>query len=413
MNGPSAATATQHRDLRTGRTIWMRHRRPPLDITAFTRSLSCDVAVIGAGISGALIAETLSEAGLDVVVIDRRAPAEGSTAASTALLQYELDMPLSHMAERIGKARAVRIWQRSRLAVDSLRSRTERLGLRVDAATRRSLYLDGNVLDPAALAAEAEARREAGFEVELIGPAAVLERYGIRNRHAIVGFDNYSADPRRMAAAYLHIAQARGARIYVPAEVSGVEPSASGVILDIEGRGEVRAKHAIFATGYEMLKGVPRKGNYIMSTWSIATKPQPRAIWPDAAMIWEASDPYLYIRTTPDGAVICGGEDEEFADEQARDAKIAAKTATLEAKLGKLLPAIDPTAAFAWAGSFGNSPLGTPTVGRVPHMPNCYAAMGYGGNGITFSMMAAQILRNEICGGGDADADLFSFHRNF
>ncbi|WP_337180286.1 FAD-binding oxidoreductase [Sphingopyxis granuli] len=369
--------------------------------------------MIGAGISGALIAETLSEAGLDVVVIDRRAPAEGSTAASTALLQYELDMPLSHMAERIGKARAVRIWQRSRLAVDSLRSRTERLGLRVDAATRRSLYLDGNVLDPAALAAEAEARREAGFEVELIGPAAVLERYGIRNRHAIVGFDNYSADPRRMAAAYLHIAQARGARIYVPAEVSGVEPSASGVILDIEGRGEVRAKHAIFATGYEMLKGVPRKGNYIMSTWSIATKPQPRAIWPDAAMIWEASDPYLYIRTTPDGAVICGGEDEEFADEQARDAKIAAKTATLEAKLGKLLPAIDPTAAFAWAGSFGNSPLGTPTVGRVPHMPNCYAAMGYGGNGITFSMMAAQILRNEICGGGDADADLFSFHRNF
>lgn len=46
-------------------------------------------------------------------------------------------------------------------------------------------------------------------------------------------------------------------------------------------------------------------------------------------------------------------------------------------------------------------------------MKNCYAAMGYGGNGVTFSMMAAQILRGLIVGTGDPDADLFSFHRRF
>src|SRR3546814_5601673 len=65
------------------------------------------------------------------------------------------------------------------------------------------------------------------------------------------------------------------------------------------------------ATGYEMMKGIPRKGNRIISSWSIATRPQPRAIWPTAAMIWEAADPYLYIRTTPRGEVICGGERSE------------------------------------------------------------------------------------------------------
>ena len=32
--------------------------------------------------------------------------------------------------------------------------------------------------------------------------------------------------------------------------------------------------------------------------------------------IWEASDPYLYMRATADGRVICGGEDEEFSDEE-------------------------------------------------------------------------------------------------
>ncbi len=46
-------------------------------------------------------------------------------------------------------------------------------------------------------------------------------------------------------------------------------------------------------------------------------------------------------------------------------------------------------------------------------MPNCYAVLGYGGNGITFSMMAAQILRGMICGSGDPDSDLFSFSRKF
>lgn len=413
MSEPPAGPATQHRDLRTGRTIWMERRRPSLDVMPFRRSLTADVAVVGAGISGALIAEMLSEAGLDVVILDRRGAAEGSTAASTALLQYELDMPLSILAKRIGRARAARLWRRSRLAVDGLRSRTERLGLSVDAATRPSLYLDGTILDPDALAEEADARREAGFEVELIGPGEVQRRYGIRRRHAIVGFGNYSADPRRMALGYLNAAIARGARLFAPAEVSAVECSENGVTLAIADGGEVRAAKAIFATGYEMLKGIPLKGNHVISTWVIATRPQPGRIWHDAAIIWEASDPYLYIRTTPDGAVICGGEDEDIADAEERDARIAVKTATLERKLGALLPGIDATAAFAWAGSFGNNGLGIPTVGRIPRMPNCYAAMGYGGNGITFSMMAAQILRNEICGNGDVDSDLFGFRRAF
>ncbi|MHA4837629.1 FAD-dependent oxidoreductase [Sphingopyxis sp. MSC1_008] len=87
--------------------------------------------------------------------------------------------------------------------------------------------------------------------------------------------------------------------------------------------------------------------------------------------------------------------------------------AFLSRKLAALLPGVDATPAYSWAGSFGDSPVGTPTIGRIPGMPNCFAAMGYGGNGITFSMMAAQMLRGLICGYGDPDADLVSFRRTF
>lgn len=409
----SPTSATHHRDLRTGQSIWSARRRPAIVEKTLTRDIACDVAVVGAGISGALIAEQLSDAGLEVVIVDRRGPTDGSTAASTAMLQYEIDTPLHVMADRIGRDKAERIWRRSRQAVDALRERTERLGLDVDAATRGSIYLDGNVLGPQDLAREAEARRRAGFEIELLKPAAVEERYGIKGRHAIIGYGNYSADPRRLAAGYLNVAIGRGARLYAPVDICDVEPSEAGVTLRSKNGPAIRAQHMVVATGYEMMKGVPRKGNKIISSWSIATKAQPRAIWPTAAMIWEAADPYLYIRTTPRGEIICGGEDEEIGDAVLRDAKLAAKTETLSRKLAALLPGIDAAPAYSWAGSFGDSPVGTPTIGRIPGMPNCYAAMGYGGNGITFSMMAAQMLRGLICGYGDPDADLVSFHRKF
>ena len=35
--------------------------------------------------------------------------------------------------------------------------------------------------------------------------------------------------------------------------------------------------------------------------------------------------------------------------------------------------------------------------------------MGYGGNGITFSQIASEIVATELGGGRDRDADLFAF----
>jgi glycine/D-amino acid oxidase-like deaminating enzyme len=37
--------------------------------------------------------------------------------------------------------------------------------------------------------------------------------------------------------------------------------------------------------------------------------------------------------------------------------------------------------------------------------------LGYGGNGFTFSMVAAQVIAGELYGRPDPDAELFNFHR--
>jgi len=50
-----------------------------------------DVLIIGAGITGAMVADALASYGWKVTLADRRGPAKGSTTASTALIQYEID----------------------------------------------------------------------------------------------------------------------------------------------------------------------------------------------------------------------------------------------------------------------------------------------------------------------------------
>ena len=116
--------ATRKRNLRSGHSIWQRRPLPGVPEQRLARDARCDVLIVGAGISGALAAEQLTDAGLAVVIIDRRGAVRGSTLASTALLQYEIDTPLSKLAKRIGVLRAERIWRRSKLALDALRERT-------------------------------------------------------------------------------------------------------------------------------------------------------------------------------------------------------------------------------------------------------------------------------------------------
>ena len=275
--------------------------------------------------------------------------------------------------------------------------------------TRNALYLAGNKLDAPSLRREADARAKAGFETLLLNRKELKSRFGIAREGALLGYDNVAVDPRAMTATLLKTAARKGARIYSPVKIIEVEPRKTFVAAKTEAGHTIRAKNLIFATGYELAKGVPRKGHKITSTWAIATKPQKSKLWPEECLIWEASDPYLYMRTTADGRVICGGEDEEFSDEEKRDALLEKKAATLSRKLGKLFPKLDTKPDFAWTASFGESATGLPTIGRVPGMRHCWAALGYGGNGITYSRIAADVIRAELTGDGDPDADLYRF----
>lgn len=377
-------------------------------VSALRRDVRTDVLVVGAGISGALVAEALSER-YRVTIVDRRGAALGSTPASTALVEYEIDTPLTLLSRKIGHERAARAWVRSHTALHALSARTEALGIRCDAARRDNLYLAGNVLNAAGLREEADARRAIGLETIFLPRTALRDRFGIERPAALLAHDDLAVDPRRLTGGYLRQAISRGASLHAAVNVTGIETSPNGIAALTEDGPTITADHIVFATGYEFPNFVPLKDHQIISTYAIATAPQPRALWPEQAFIWEASDPYLYMRTTPDGRVICGGEDEEFSDEEKRDALIPKKTATIARKLARLFPNLDTTPAFAWAGAFGTTGTGLPSIGQVPYKPNVWAVLGFGGNGITYSRIAADIIAAALSGKRDPDADLYAF----
>jgi glycine/D-amino acid oxidase-like deaminating enzyme len=372
-------------------------------------SLRIDVAIVGAGVSGALIADAILESGKTVAVFDRRGPAKGSTAASTSLLEFELDTPLTLLSERIGREKAARAYWRSASGVAYLQARIQDLGLRCAFRPRSVVYLPGNILDVAGLKREAAARAAIGLRSRFVESAELRSLAGLSGRGAVVSPGGGELNPVALVAGLWRSASARGARIFSPVNVVDVQNRKSDVLLTTEEGLQIRARHVVFATGYEPLKLVQTKRHKVVSTWVMATARQPQNLWPSRCLIWEAADPYHYLRTTIDGRIVIGGGDEPFSDAEQRDALIPSKVRALERHLKKLFPSVDSAAEFAWAGSFGTTTTGLPSIGSVPGAPRCFAVLGYGGNGITFSAIAAQIIQRALAGIEDPDRDLFAF----
>lgn len=398
---------TQDKDLRTGTPYWLGLPHPRIRRERLRGDLRTEVLIIGAGITGAMAAEELTAAGFQVTLIDRRPPMMGATAATTALLQYEIDTPLTKLQKQIGADKAMRAWRRSKLALESLNAKLT--ALQIDCAQERcaTLYLNGDVLDAEGLKQEADARRHIGLPTEYLTRSQVAET-GLRKNAALRSQGSMRANPLALAAGLLKHAQARGARIYSPVTAEKLSPHARGVTVLTQGGPVIEASHVIYACGYEVPKAVLGK-HEIHSTYAFATKPQRGKLWKGEALIWEASDPYLYVRSTPEGRVICGGGDEAFADEETRDALLARKVKALQSKLGKLVPSLDTTAEYAWCGSFGVTQTGLPTIGAVPGQGHCSAILAFGGNGITFARIAAEVVTAQLKGKPDPDADLFAF----
>lgn len=398
-------------DLKTGCIFWRDRDRRPTAYPRLDRDLQCDVAIIGGGITGALAAYFLSKAGAHVIVLDRRSICTGSTPASTGLLQYEIDTPLLKLIELVGKSNAQRAYSLSMRSLRAFEELIKDLDDPCDLAARPSLYLGRETDDAGELRIESGARRQIGIEVEYLSASDLQRDFGIRRPAALWSQRALEVDPYRLTMSLFRRSATLGAAIFERSEVTRYEPNEDGVMLRTAAGPGVRACRVVFATGYETPEFLDQQICTLKSTYALASEPADLSGWRDRCLIWESGKPYFYARTTRDGRAIVGGEDEDFSDPQKRDALIDAKSVALVSKSNALMPGIDIRPACRWAGTFAETKDGLPYIGATDQFPLGYFALGYGGNGITFSLIAAEIIRDLFTGHANADAELFRFDR--
>lgn len=375
--------------------------------------INCSVAVLGGGITGALVAYHLVEAGIDTVVLDKREIGWGSTAASTALLQYEIDTTLADLSGLRGAEDAARAYIACRNAIDKLAELAGKVQGPHRFERKKSLYLASRKRDRNVLRTEWDMRRAIGLRVEWLDESDLAERFPFRRKAALLTHDAAQVDPYAFTHGLLRGASDKGARVFDRTEVTRVKSASDGVRLETAEGCLVRARRLVFATGYETQAFLKHPVASLASTYAVVSEPNmDLRDWGEGqCVIWEHARPYLYMRTTEEGRVIVGGEDEGFRSPKRRDRLIARKSERLKNRFHDLFPDIDLPIAFAWSGTFGETADGLAYIGEHRDWPHAYFALGYGGNGITFGLIAAEIIRDLVLGKENNDADLFRFDR--
>lgn len=400
-------------ELTGGYPFWLIKDGLPFQYPKLLRHATCDTIIIGGGISGALTAYYLTNAGINCILVDGRTIGLGSTCASTSLLQYELDMPLHQLIKKCGHQQAVRAYQLCGEAVDKLVAMMHYLGLN-DYNNTGSLFFSRHKRQQSFMEKEYAARKEAGFEVDLLAGSELKKMYGLKAASGILSQKGARTNAYTFTHKILQHCMRKGLRVYDRTKIKSINYSKKKATLKTNEGITISAKYIVNATGFEVIDFIKKGIVDLDCTYAIITETMQtnKEIWKGHVLMWDTDDPYLYSCITKENRIIIGGRDEPFTNKKTLHIYIDKKTKQLEKDFNLIFPKIPFKTEFSWSGVFGKTKDSLPYIGRYPKTPNTYYALGFGGNGITFSLIAAQMITDMILGKKNKDAEIFSFKRS-
>lgn len=398
--------------LKNGYPFWLIKNGLPFTYPRLEKNVSTDVLIIGSGISGALSAYYLANEGYDCIVVDERSIALGSTCASTSLLQYELDEPLHSLKKMIGAYEANRVYDMCSEAIDTIEEICKKITC-AEFIRRPSLYYAAYKKHEQKIRDEYEARKQLGFDMDLLSQKDIEKQFGFSAPNAILSQQGACLDAYAFTHALHQHSIKKGIRVFNRTSVANIKYLKNGVQAETGDGFIIKAKKVVNATGYQVGHFIDKKVVTLHSTYAVISEQlsSKAKTWSREAMIWNTADPYLYMRKTGDNRIIIGGRDEDFFSPQKRDELLPKKSKQLQQDFNRLFPEVEFIPEFCWTGTFGITKDSLPYIGEYAKTPHTYYALGFGGNGITFSVIAAQLIADAISGRKNADARLYAFDR--
>ncbi len=359
---------------------------------------SVPVAVIGGGITGALVSHVLVQAGIETAVFEKDKIAGGSTIASTSFLQYETDMTLSGLSQKIGEEGARNAYLYCRKAVELIKNIIAENSLHCNFLEKQSLQFAHNSKMAKMLEEEYGFRKKIFPEIRYLHQKELLSEFHIKSNGAILSTPSGAMNPVAFTRQLIENNYQKGLRVFTQTEIKKISNAPGNKKLLLTKTGiRITCDYLIVCMGYESFRFIKKCSARLFSTWAIASKenePLPE-IFKDT-LFWNTASPYLYFTGTEKGRIIAGGGDTLFRPVMFTEGLKARKTALIQKKFRQFIPDYPLEPEISWGGVFGSSPDALPYIGKVNDEDNFLAVLGLGGNGIIFSVLGMEIILSAI-----------------
>ncbi len=377
------------------------------------KDIAVDILIVGGGITGSLIAHQCIKDGYKTALIDRREIGNGSTSATTSMLQYEIDVKLYELIDLIGEKAAVASYKACHKSIDDLQKLVKTIKSDCGFEKKESLYYAAFKKDVDGLKKEFEARKKHGFDVQWLESKEIEARFNLKNSFGgILSAQGGSIDAFKLAHDILAFNHKKGLEIYDKNDIESVVYSKNGVEVITDYGSKIKAKKIIYCNGFESVELIKDKFVNLLSTFAMVGEIKEESQQKlENTLFWNTAEPYIYMRTTDDGRLLIGGEDEEFINAEKRDKLLPKKAEKLKKYLKKILPDYDFRIDFKWAGTFGETKDGLPYIGQHPDFESTLFVLGFGGNGITFSVIGMELISEMLKGNKPELAEYFKFGR--
>lgn len=359
--------------------------------------LTCDVVVVGAGMTGAACALYAARAGLDVRLVDRGPVAGGTTGAGEGNLLVSDKEPGPELELALLSAR---LW--AELAGE--------LGAAIEYEPKGGLVVASTPGALAALRDFAADQRTAGVAAVPVdaGQLADVEPHVAPG---MAGAVHYPQDAQVMPAlAAAHLVRASGAALHTGRTVTGVLRTARGAVRGVRtDRGDIHAPAVVNAAGtwggdLASLAGVrlpvlPRRG------FVLVTEPLPRMVRHKvyaADYVADVASDSAALRSSPvvegtaAGPVLIGATRERVGFD--RSLSLTAMRALAAGAIG-LFPFLERVRALrTYAGFRPYLPDHLPAIGPDPRVPGLFHACGHEGAGIGLAPGTGQLIAQALTG---------------
>lgn len=396
-------------DLHSGKFYWETTFPNAPNYPVLEKDINCDVLIIGGGSSGAQCANYLSDCDLDVVVVDKRKIGTGSTSVNTALLQYLGDKMLFELVNTFGEELAITHTKLCEQAIRDIEKSVSHFEVDSEFKRRASLYYASDEKGVEKLNKEYYYLNKHNFDVELLNEEQIAEKFSFRKKSALYINNDGELNPFKYTHGLLQEAKKNGVRVFEQTRINGKVLEKDKATFYTGNDHKINARYVIFACGYEGLEFKTEKNALITSSYAVVTnKVGDFKNWYNRAMIWETARPYLYMRTTMDNRVIIGGLDDSATYSNDRDSKIMSKKDKLIEEFQSLFPNIQVEPEYYLGAFYGGTHDGLPMIREYEEFPNCYFLFAYGDNGLIYSSVLANILKDQIVKGSNPYMNIYN-----